>query len=148
MGERVLPDREEQELRDRFRDLRAVEERKVPDFHLLLERAREGASGPESGRDRGWSTIRRKPRKVAWGGSLIAAAAAAVVFLIRPSGISDSDFVQVVQSFSSDPASGAWRSPTDPLLHVPGSEFLSTFPSISATRLLPNARSDPGRNAP
>jgi len=111
-----------------------------------MNRAREEAfrSGLEihpEGRE-----ARRFPRSLAWGGSLLAAAAAAVLLLVQIPGTSDSEFVQVVQAFSSDPASGAWKSPTDALLDVPGAEILFTVPSIRTSRWLLEPRPNPKRN--
>jgi len=138
----------DQELRGLFHDLQEEDRQQAPDFRTLMNRAREEASGsgleihPES------RVTRRIPRRLAWGGSLMAAAAAAVLLLFQIPGTSDSEFVQVVQAFSTDPASGAWKSPTDALLDLPGAQILSTVPSIGTSRWLMDPRPTPRRNEP
>ena len=117
-----MPDRDDQQLRSRFGDLRHKDRDRVPDFGTMMARAREDAarSGLEAyPRSR---SVRRIPRRMAWGGSLLAAAAATVLLLILPPGTSEGEFVHVVQSFSADPASGAWKSPTDGLLELTNDE--------------------------
>jgi hypothetical protein len=85
-------------------------------------------------------------RRLAWGGSLLAAACAATLLLIQIPDRGDAEFERVVQSFASDPATGAWRSPTDALLDLPGAEILSTVPNIGSRRWARPAGDDPRRN--
>jgi hypothetical protein len=152
-----LPDRRDQDLRELFRGLRAEEERCAPRFDVVLDRVRteaevmatrSGASDP----DLALADIRlrwrhRSLRRIAWGGGLLVAAAVTALLLIRSPATSDARFVQVVEDFSRDPASGAWRSPTDGLLNVPGSEILTTVPIIQTSRWmvapLPSSRRNP-----
>jgi hypothetical protein len=136
----------DQELRGLFQDLQDEDRERIPDFKTLMARAREEASGSGPEIDSLSRGTRRIPRRLAWGGSLLAAAAAAVLLLVQIPGTSDSEFERVVRAFSADPASGAWKSPTAALLDVPGAEILSTFPSISTTRLPLDPRPTPQRN--
>ncbi|MBT8398148.1 MAG: hypothetical protein HKO65_15445 [Gemmatimonadetes bacterium] len=141
-----MRDRDDHQLRSQFDDLRRRERGRVPDFGTMVARAREDAA--RSGLDAYPLSqgVRRLPRRLAWGGSLVAAAAATVLLLILPPDTSDSEFVHVVQGFSADPAAGAWKSPTDGLLELPGSEILSTVPSISSRRWLLDPSGNPRRN--
>ena len=141
-----MRDREDKDLQGVFRDLKDQDRFKVPDFRTLMARARQEASGSETEIHPGGRWTRRNPRRLAWGGSLLAAAAAAVLLLVQIPGTSDSEFERVVNAFSADPASGAWKSPTDGLLDLPGAEILSTVPSIGSSRWLMNPRPDPQRN--
>ena len=135
-----MRNQDDRDLRDLFLNLQNVDGDQVPDFRTMMNKARDEASrsGPEIHPEA--RNVFPFSRKLAWGGSFMAAAAAAVLLLIQIPGSSDSEFVHVVQTFSSDPAGGAWTSPTDGLLNLPGSEILSTVPSIGSGRLL----SDPG----
>jgi hypothetical protein len=123
------------DLRALFQALREEDELRVPEFDRLFSQARHAEKQEElslgSGRDRGTQLRRR----LAWGGSLLAAAAAAMIVLLPDSGTSDADFVLAVSTFSSNPAAGAWRSPTDALLDVPGSKVLSTLPKLGGPKL-------------
>jgi len=85
-------------------------------------------------------------RRLAWAGSLLAAACATFALLIQVPDNPDAEFERVVQSFSSDPASGGWKSPTDALLDLPGAEILSTVPSIGSRHWTQPAGDDPRRN--
>ena len=150
-----MRDREDQELRGLFRDLKKKDGERVPDFGTLMARAREEASRSGLEVHTGGGGTRHilemdvfhfTRRRAAWGGSLLAAAAAAVLLLVQGPGTTDSQFVQAVQAYSSDPALGAWTSPTDALLELPGGEILSTVPSIGTSRLLANPGLSPRRN--
>lgn len=118
------------DLRALFQALREEDGRRAPDFGQLFSEVRRGERPPEA------PTAADKPaktqvrRRMAWGGSLLAAAAAAVIWILPGGGTSDAEFVMAVSTFSSDPAAGAWRSPTDALLDLPGSEILSTLPKL------------------
>jgi hypothetical protein len=125
---------EDRDLQGLFDALREKEQDDVPAFRTLLARAKGEASGYGTDTSTVGRPHRLTVRRLAWGGSLLAAAAAAFLFLLSPRGTSDAEFVQVVQMFSGDPASGAWRSPTDALLDLPGSELLNTIPSIGSHR--------------
>lgn len=140
-----MRERDDQELRKLFGHLRTEERDRVPDFRALMARAREEAAQNGHGSVGGRRTLHGLPRRLAWGGSLLAAAAAAAILLLPPS-TSDSEFVQVVQTFSTDPASGAWKSPTDALLHLPGRDILSTVPTIGSQPWFRGPGASPRRN--
>jgi len=137
---------EDQDLKDLFRDLRKEEQDGIPAFRTMMARAEEEAarSGLEIRSAR--PTLRPATRALAWSGSLLAAAAAAAIILLPSRGTSEAEFVQVVQMFSSNPASGAWKSPTDALLELPGHEVLSTIPSIGSLPWLPDSNPNHRRN--
>jgi hypothetical protein len=122
-----------------------MDQARAPEFLAMVERALDGrahptgeraeaASGPPDS-PKAWS-IARGPegwgrwRRGAAAGGLLAAAAMAGLFLVRSPGVSEAEFERVVRSFATDPAGGAWRSPTDGLLELPGQNMLSTRPSI------------------
>ena len=141
-----MRNQEDQDLKGLFGDLRANDERRAPDFRVLMDqvKAEVAESGlelyPEGRR------ARFSRRRIAWGGSMLAAAAAAVLIFVQTSGTSDSEFVRVVEAYSADPASGAWTSPTEGLLALPGQDILSTVPSIGTSGWLSGPRPDSPRN--
>jgi hypothetical protein len=116
------------ELRARFEALRRLDASQAPLFADVMSRARA-----ETGGDRG-STSRRVSRatlrRFGWAGGLAAAATIAAVIVIPRIQSREDAFVRAVQSFHADPALGAWRSPTDGLLDVPGSRLISTIPRV------------------
>jgi hypothetical protein len=125
---------EDKDLQDLFSTLRDEEKKEIPAFQTLMARAKEEAARSGMETQAGKRAHHFTARHLAWGGSLLAAAAAAVLLLVPSEGTSEAEFVQVVQMFSADPASGAWRSPTDALLDLPGKEVLTTIPSIGSSR--------------
>jgi len=136
----------DQDLRGLFRHLQEDDGQEVPEFEALMTRAREEAARTGLELHPGMGRSRRLSRRLAWRGSLLAAAAAAVILLAQMPGTSDSEFERVVRAFSADPASGAWKSPTDALLDLPGNKILSTVPSIGNSRWLMDPRPTPRRN--
>ena len=122
------------DLRALFQALREEDEHRAPSFDRLFSRAKDQAEehGPERATEKPrWRDSRRR---LAWGGSLLAAAAAAAIWILPGGGTSDAEFVMAVNTYSSNPATGAWRSPTDALLDLPGSEILSTLPKLGGPR--------------
>lgn len=118
-------------LKALFQELRAADEERAPGFRELWaglqEQTVERPLAPETEK----RAMGRFPRRLAWGGSLLAAAAAgAALFLLSTRGASETDFVNAVRAFSTSPAGGAWRSPTDGLLSLPGAEVLRTRPKL------------------
>ena len=118
-------------LRERFQRLRAdTESRAAPAFRAMLERAKDAAatvSAPE----------RRVPARRPWlrtAGWASAALAAAVAGLLLTRGRPDPDaeFERLVTAFASDASAGAWRSPTDRLLDVPGRDLMRSLPSVGS----------------
>ncbi len=134
------------DLRELFRELRARDERTAPGFREMVAGARREALEGETGEDMGWHRGRRIRRRVAWGGSLLAAAAAAIVILLPGRGTSEAEFERAVRSYSASSAGGAWRSPTDALLDLPGSEALTTLPRVGGRRWPSIPGGDSGTN--
>jgi ferric-dicitrate binding protein FerR (iron transport regulator) len=120
-------------IRERFQRLRSETEQSVPSFQAMLDRAREQAGTLEL---RPAAAPRPRRRRLLWAsglsGAAIAAALAAVL-LTRERPDADAEFDRLVASFASDAATGAWRSPTDALLNVPGSDLTRSLPSIGGT---------------
>ena len=123
-----MNDPRDTELRARFQAQRRTEANDAPAFASMMERARNVADGtavPFRPRQR-----RPNLRDIAYIGGLATAAAIAALLVI-PRGASNEDaFEQAVRRFQSDPALGAWQSPTDGLLDVPGSQLITTVPSV------------------
>jgi len=138
---------EERDLRQLFQVMKALDQARTPDFGAMLRRARarEGTADPAPREAEGWAPGRggwgRRWerawgwRRTGWAGGLLAAAAVAGLLLVRSPGTSDAEFERVVRAFTTDPAGGAWRSPTDGLLELPGKKMLSTRPSVGTSGL-------------
>jgi len=122
------------DLRALFQALREEDERRAPDFGELFSEVQRGERRPEAPTAAEMPSRAGIRRRLAWGGSLLAAAAAAVIWILPGGGTSDAEFVMAVSTFSSNPAAGAWRSPTDALLDLPGSEILSTLPKLGGPK--------------
>jgi hypothetical protein len=121
------------DLRGLFQELREEDQAGAPSFAGMMARAKEDAESLVERRpSHGFSGRSRQLRRVAWGGSLLAAAAAAILLLLPKPSITEAEFEMTVRAFSAHPAGGAWRSPTDGLLDLPGSNVLSTLPSIGS----------------
>ncbi|HSL70955.1 MAG TPA: hypothetical protein VK864_11985 [Longimicrobiales bacterium] len=122
------------ELRARFAELRRQDASRAPAFADVMARARAGAA-PDSG-----ARFRRPSvtlRRLGWAGGLAAAAAIASLIVMPRVRSQDDAFERAVRSFQTSPALGAWRSPTDRLLDLPGSHLISTMPAIGG----PSSRS-------
>jgi hypothetical protein len=120
------------ELLARFEQQKRVEASLTPSFANVMERAQAEAAraaGSTSPRD-----SRVLLRRFGWAGGLAAAAALAAVLVIPRTRSDEDAFEQAVQAFQSNPALGAWRSPTDGLLQVPGSQLMSTVPSVGSVQ--------------
>jgi hypothetical protein len=120
------------ELRARFDVLKRIDAERAPVFTDIMARARaEVAATPATTRTE-WSLL---ARRYAWLGGLAAAATiVALIALPRRESREAAAFERAVQAFHSDSALGAWRSPTDGLLDLPGSRLIATTPSISTIR--------------
>jgi hypothetical protein len=108
--------------------------------------AEEIPSGLEGVREAVVAWIRPRARWALTGGGVLAAAAVAAVFLAQPREATDADFQRAVHSFASSPALGAWKSPTDELLNLPGTELLRSIPKIGNPRLPGSPRRTPIMN--
>jgi hypothetical protein len=114
------------ELRARFDAQRRAEANQAPAFASMMARARAeaAATGPVI-------APRRFERRRFMYAAGLAAAAVIAALLVTPRSPSDEDaFEHAVRAFQSDPALGAWQSPTDGLLNVPGSQLISTVPGV------------------
>jgi hypothetical protein len=115
----VNDQRPDRDLRELFDELRTQDAHAAPHFPTLMARAR--AEGRRA---------RPGPKRWLLTGGLLAAAAAAAVMLVGRAPISDEGFEEVVTAYASDPVLGAFRSPTDALLAVPGGEIVTTIPRV------------------
>lgn len=128
--------RPDAELRERFQQLRSEDRAAAPDFAVMFEQARaEAAAGgaAEVGvahpvRPRGFQRVARS-RWMWAGGSVAAAAAVAALLLFHPGARADREFVRTVREFAE---STRWRSPTDMLLDLPGSEIMRSIPRVGS----------------
>src|SRR5262245_11801193 len=116
---------QETELRARFDAQRRAEEKQAPSFASVLARARAEAADAGPAAPRKW-----KLRRLVYAGGLAAAAAIAALLVIPRAPSSEDAFEQAVVAYQKGAASGAWQSPTDGLLDVPGSQLISTVPSV------------------
>lgn len=115
------------ELRARFATQRRADASAVPPFAELLARARTAADVAPA-RGAGRTTLRR----LLYAGGLAAAAVIGALLALPGPRSTEDAFEEAVRAFHADPALGAWRSPTDVLLDVPGSRLMSTVPSVGA----------------
>ena len=127
-----MTDHMSDDLRERYQAMKRADAGRAPVFQSLMATARAQSSAPAS-------PVRRlstpfRPR-LAWAAGLAAAAVVALVVVPRArSSNEDAAFAQAVRTFSASPAMGAWRSPTDGLLDVPGNRLMSTTPSVQPVR--------------
>ena len=115
------------ELRALFEAQRHDEASHAPSFPQMLARAQAEAATAAA------PTTRPTPRtrwRREWAGGLAAAAAIAALIVIPRVRSGDDAFEQAVHAFQSNPALGAWQSPTDGLLTLPGDRLLSTVPTM------------------
>lgn len=117
-------ERDDGDLRERFRRLRRDEEAAAPGFAHSVTRARA----------RHGSTARRRLLIPVAVGALGAAALA--LWLAAPSGTPQ--WTGGTGELSLGTSVGAWRTPTDVLLDTPGSELLRTLPDFGSSELAPD----------
>jgi hypothetical protein len=113
------------DLRARFEAQRDADANETPSFASMMERVRAEAVDVVP-----IATRRINVRRLVYAGGLAAAAVIAALIVIPRSPSSEDEFEQAVRAYRSSPALGAWRSPTDGLLDVPGSQLISTVPSV------------------
>jgi ferric-dicitrate binding protein FerR (iron transport regulator) len=140
--------REDPGLRALFDAQRREDAQRAPAFADIMARAR-AESGARATTDAALPTTdaalpttdaalstAKQPIRVGhrreWIGALAAAAAIAAVILVPRVNDGGDAFEQAVRAFGSDPALGAWQSPTDGLLNLPGGRLLTTIPAIGA----------------
>ncbi len=134
----MTDERRTDELSSDFEALRAQLERPgaVPDFDAMMGRVEADLRRPT-----GEST----PSHRAWRRWLPLAAAAALagILLARPGATdADAEFERLVSDYSELMAGGAWRSPTAPLLDVPGLD-LGAVPSFAGYASTPSEGRNP-----
>jgi hypothetical protein len=113
------------DLRARFEVLRRADAKETPSFADMMARARAEAVDVVPIATRRW-----KLRRIVYAGSLAAAAAIAALLVIPRTPSNEDAFEDAVRAYQTGSASGAWQSPTDGLLNVPGSQLMSTVPSL------------------
>ena len=123
------------DLRARFDAQRRADAEETPSFAAVMARARSDGADAAAAKGGDFRLPRlvpslRERRRFAVAGGLIAAAAVAAILLVPRSHASEDAFEQAVLTFRNDPALGAWRSPTEGLLNVPGRQLISTVPSV------------------
>jgi hypothetical protein len=116
------------ELRERFAELKRLEARSAPPFAGVMAQANaEATRGADSLQ---WRASVRAIRRVGWFTGLAAAAAIAALIVVPRVHSGEDEFEQAVRAFQANPALGAWRSPTDGLLNLPGSQLMSSIPRV------------------
>jgi hypothetical protein len=132
----VTPEPFDRDLRKLFQELRSQDLRQAPEFRESMADAlgrevhRPRPTPEKESRHPGLRWASSASLRLLWKGGLLAAAAAAILLLARSPGTSDAEFERVVRAYVADPAAGAWRSPTDDLLKLPGLDLLSSVPSL------------------
>jgi hypothetical protein len=135
----------DRELEALFQGLREEERARSPDLATMMAEVRRSLASDVAEPDAGPRWWRWHPTvgpRLAWAGGALAAAAAAVLLVVG-TGQQEDPFVAAVRAFQADPTSGAWRSPTDDLLHVPGLELVTSLPSIGGPPV-PDRPAGPG----
>jgi ferric-dicitrate binding protein FerR (iron transport regulator) len=115
------------ELRALFEAQRHDDASHAPSFEEMMARAQ--AEAVTAAVPTALPTPRKRWRRE-WAGGLAAAAAIAALIVIPRMRSGDDAFEQAVRAFQSNPALGAWQSPTDGLLTLPGDRLLSTVPTM------------------
>jgi hypothetical protein len=114
------------DLRALFAAQRRVDADAAPPFANMLALARAEAADAAPA-----VTPRRLGlRRFVYAAGLAAAAALAGLMVWPRSPSPEDAFERAVRAFENDPALGAWRSPTDGLLDVPGLQLMTTVPSV------------------
>jgi hypothetical protein len=116
---------QETELRARFDAQRHADAKETPSFADMMARARAKTVDVVPIATRKW-----KLRRLAYAGTLAAAAAIAALIVIPRTASNEDEFEDAVRAYQRGPALGGWQSPTDGLLNLPGSQLMSTVPSV------------------
>jgi hypothetical protein len=114
------------DLRARFDAQHRADASQAPGFASMLARAR--AEAAPAGLAKAPGRIGR--HRLMYVSGLAAAAVIAALLVIPRTRSSEDMFEDAVRSFESNPALGAWQSPTDGLLDVPGSQLITTVPGV------------------
>jgi hypothetical protein len=118
------------ELRARFDVLKRIDAERAPAFTDIMARARSELADVTTARNE-WTLL---ARRYGWLGGLAAAAVIVALVALPRRESQEAAFERAVRAFHSDSALGAWRSPTDGLLDLPGGRLIATTPSISTIR--------------
>ena len=121
-------ERQDPELSARFAAQRRVDASQAPPFAEMMARAQADADSARAAIHPAWR------RRYAWTGGIAAAAAIVALIMVPWTRSGDDAFEQAVRKFQSDPALGAWQSPTDGLLDLPGDGLLTTIPSVGTVQ--------------
>jgi len=108
---------DENEIRQRFAQLRDADRERAPSFAQTYARARMRRSVG--------ATLRVRPLVI----GAVAAAVVAAVWLGNARSFSSHTVTPTIAAIA------AWRAPTDILLRTPGSEVLGTMPALGASVL-------------
>ena len=121
------------ELRARFDVLKRIDAEHAPAFSDVMARARAEVADatPVTITRSEWSL---RARRYGWLGGLAAAATIVALIALPRRESEEAAFERAVRAFHSDSALGAWRSPTDGLLDLPGGRLIATTPSLSTRR--------------
>ena len=113
------------ELRARFDAQRRADASGSPSFDAMIKRARADAANVAP-----IAPHRITQRRLVVAGGLAAAAVLAFLLMVPRATSNEDAFERAVRAYESGPASGAWQSPTDGLLDVPGNQLITTVPSV------------------
>ena len=120
------------ELRARFDVLKRIDAERAPAFAEIMARSRAELADATPATTRSeWSLL---ARRYGWLGGLAAAATIVALIALPRRESEEAAFERAVRAFHSDSALGAWRSPTDGLLDLPGGRLIATTPNISTIR--------------
>ena len=118
------------DLRARFDAQRQADRGKAPAFAEMMASARAAAAHAPAQRGPRTITLRR----LVYGSSLAAAAVIATLLVVPRTRSNESEFERAVRAYESGPGLGAWQSPTDGLLNVPGNQLISTMPTVGVNQ--------------
>jgi hypothetical protein len=124
-----MTERQDPDLNARFAAQRRVDASRAPSFAAMMARAQDTAEPVVRADRHMWL-----PRRYAWTGAVAAAAAIVALIMVPWTRSGDDAFEQAVRTFSSDPALGAWQSPTAGLLDLPGDGLLTSIPSVGTVQ--------------
>ena len=124
------------DLRALFAAQREDDAGHAPAFADTMARAQEEVVRTRVGAGTGHAAHVRRMRRhrLEWLGGLAAAAAIAALIVVPRLRDGGDAFEQAVRTFQNDPALGAWQSPTDGLLKLPGDGLLTTIPAIGTAQ--------------
>lgn len=125
--------RQDPDLRERYEAMRREDSGRAPRFASVLARARvEAAREQSQEKSSVWRSHPLAWRRVGWASGLAAAAVIAALIVIPRIGSDEDAFEEAVHAFQTDPALGAWRSPTASLMDLPGSHLITSMPRVGA----------------